>query len=153
MGKRINILMVEDSEDEALLVEDALLQGAFEPHIRRVESEFEMRAAIEEQAWDLMLVDYLLPHFSAPEALRVYHSLMLEAPFIVVSGQVDEERAVEIMRSGAHDYISKQKLAFLVPTIERELAEAESRKQRQQAEDELERLHHYLQNVIHTNQH
>ncbi|MES9963554.1 MAG: ATP-binding protein [Candidatus Sedimenticola sp. 20ELBAFRAG] len=148
MGKHINILMVEDSEDEALLVEDALLQGSFEPHIRRVESEFEMRAAIEEQAWDLLLVDYLLPHFSAPEALRVYHSLMLEAPFIVVSGQVDEERAVEIMRSGAHDYISKQKLAFLVPTIERELAEAESRKQRQQAEDELERLHHYLQNVI-----
>ncbi|MEJ1385659.1 MAG: ATP-binding protein [Candidatus Sedimenticola sp. (ex Thyasira tokunagai)] len=148
MGSRLNILLVEDSEDEALLLEDALLQGGFAPIIERVETEAEMRSALEGQAWDLLLVDYVLPHFSAPAALAVYHSLLLEIPFIVVSGQVNEEVAVDIMRSGAHDYISKQKLARLIPAIERELAEAESRRQRRQAEDELDRLRHYLQNVI-----
>ncbi|MET0085700.1 MAG: ATP-binding protein [Sedimenticola sp.] len=148
MNKRLEILLIEDSEDEALLVEDALLQGGFEPQIRRVETEAEMRAALDEKSWDLLLVDYLLPHFSAPAALNVYHSLLLDIPFIVVSGQVNEEKAVEIMRNGAHDYISKQKLAFLVPAVERELLETEGRRQRQQVEEELNRLRHYLQNVI-----
>ncbi|MEJ1411149.1 MAG: hypothetical protein RPU60_13270, partial [Candidatus Sedimenticola sp. (ex Thyasira tokunagai)] len=66
MGSRLNILLVEDSEDEALLLEDALLQGGFAPIIERVETEAEMRSALEGQAWDLLLVDYVLPHFSAP---------------------------------------------------------------------------------------
>jgi len=85
--------------------------------------------------WDIIIADYRLPHFSAPEALELFHQSGLDLPFIVISGTVGEETAVATMKAGAHDYLMKDNLTRLMPAVERELREAEVREERKQAEE------------------
>ena len=85
-----------------------------------------------------MIADYRLPHFSAPEALELFQQSDLDLPFIVVSGAIGEETAIATMKAGAHDYLMKGNLKRLTPAIERELNEAEVRRQRRQAEEALQ---------------
>jgi len=97
-GRRpLNVLLVEDSEPDALLMVRTLDRGGFDVHERRVHSAQQMISALESRKWDLILADHAMPGFSAPEALELIKSRDLDVPFIIVSGYIDEETAVEAM--------------------------------------------------------
>jgi two-component system, cell cycle sensor histidine kinase and response regulator CckA len=132
--RTLKVLLVEDSEDDAELVRLELHRGGFLPIYQRVQTREEMSRALESDQWQLVLSDYSMPRFSAPEALEVLRSRDNDIPFIIVSGTVGEETAVQAMRLGVNDYILKGKLSRLCAAIERELRESESR---QRARDEL----------------
>lgn len=137
MKQMLRLLLVEDSEDDALFLLRSLRKAEFEVVSERVESEPQMRAALARESWDLVISDFVLPGFGGLAALQVLHSLQLDLPFIIVSGHIGEDIAVDAMKAGAHDYVMKDKLARLVPAVRRELAEADVRRARKQAEQEL----------------
>jgi signal transduction histidine kinase len=136
------VLLVEDNADDAFLLERHLRRNGFDLQIVRVETADEMRDALARHngssASRVVLADYNLPNFSGPEALKILRTSGLEVPFIMLSGAVSEEAAVESMRAGAQDYVTKQNLTRLVPAIERELKEAEARRNRFAAERALQ---------------
>jgi signal transduction histidine kinase len=132
------VLMVEDSEDDAALLVRALRGAGYELVSRRVETREGMRAALATEPWDVILCDYRLPGFDALAAIAVAREGGRDLPFIVVSGTVKEETAVEVLKAGAHDFVVKDRLARLVPAIARELKEATVRRERRQALEELE---------------
>ena len=134
----LRVLIVEDSEDDALLLLRELRRGGYEPIHERVDTPEAMRQALEERGpWDVVLSDWRMPRFEAPEALAMFHATGSEAPFIIVSGKVGEELAVEGMKAGAHDYVMKDNLTRLCPTVERGLEEAQARRERERAEKSL----------------
>jgi len=135
MDKLLRVLLIEDSEDDAVLILRELRKAGYTPVSERVETEYTMRSALSSQKWDIILSDYNMPEFCAAEALSVYRECGIEIPFIIVSGAVGEEKAVQLMKEGAHDYVMKDNLKRLVPAIERELKESEDRKSRKIAED------------------
>lgn len=130
-------LLVEDSEDDALLVVSRLRHAGFDPTYIRVETANQLRSALTDKTWDVIISDYALPGFGGLEALEIYKGLGLDIPFIIVSGAIGEDTAVGAMRSGAHDYIMKDNLVRLAPAIERELVEAQVRHERRDAEAAL----------------
>ena len=111
--------------------------AGYDPTCQRVQTAAEMKAALAQRPWDLVIADYVLPHFSAPGALTLVQESGLDLPFIVVSGTIGEETAVQAMRAGARDYIMKGNLARLAPAIVRELHEAGARRERKQLEEQL----------------
>jgi sigma-B regulation protein RsbU (phosphoserine phosphatase) len=133
MTKQLRVLLVEDSEDDAVLITRELKKGSFLPTVKRVETPESMQKALEEKTWDLIISDYVLPRFSGLDALRLLKKSGIDLPFIVVSGKIGEETAVEAMRAGAHDYIMKNNLVRLNPAIKRELEEAKNRQERKNA--------------------
>ena len=133
MTQPLRVLLVEDSADDALLLVETLRDGGFDPQYRRVETEDDFLAALETDEWEVILADYVLPHFSGLAALHLLRQLGRDIPVIMVSGKIGEEHAVEAMRAGARDYLLKGRLARLAPAITRELAEATSRRERKQA--------------------
>jgi diguanylate cyclase (GGDEF)-like protein/PAS domain S-box-containing protein len=137
MSKSIRVLIVEDSEEDAGLLVHELRRGGYEPVYRRVDTEQTMGGALAEQAWNIVISDYNLPQFSAPAALKLLQESGLDLPFIIVSGVIGEDVAVEAMKAGAHDCVMKYNLQRLLPAVERELREAEIRRTRRQAEEEL----------------
>jgi signal transduction histidine kinase len=136
---------VEDSEPDALLLKRALERGGFSPITKRVYTAEALDQALQEQVWDIILCDHAMPYFSAPEALETVKKHEVDLPFIIVSGYIEEETAVAAMKAGAHDYIMKDRLARLVPVVERELREAEVRRARRKSEAELLRAHEELE--------
>ena len=148
MGKPLRVLIVEDSEDDTQLLLRELRRGGFEPAYERVEHSEAMSAALGKTSWDAVLCDYKLPNFSAHAALTVVKESGLDLPFILVSGVIGEEKAVELMKAGAHDFILKDKLARLVPVIEREVAEAQMRRERRRAEQRAAAAHARLIDAI-----
>ena len=136
--RTVRVLLVEDNADDAFLLERHLRRNGFAPTITRVETASEMSSALAaENSPDIVLADYNLPNFSGPAALQLLHSTGADIPFIMLSGAVSEEMAVESMRAGAHDYVTKQNLARLVPAVERELKEVSARRDRLVAERAL----------------
>ncbi len=135
MTAPLRVLIVEDSTDDAELLLRELRRGGLEPVARRVQTAGELRAALAEASWDVALCDYSLPGFGAREALEIVAASELDLPFIIVSGTIGEETAVEAMRAGAHDFLIKGKLSRLVPAIQRELREAEGRRRQRAAEE------------------
>src|SRR5260221_3573523 len=129
--------MIEDSPTDARLVEWELEHAGYEAGVRRVETESDLLAALDNGPWDIVTCDYRLPQFSAPAALALVRGHGADLPFIVISGTIGEEAAVEMMRAGAHDYLMKGNLARLGPAVERELRDAAGRAQRLQAEASL----------------
>jgi diguanylate cyclase (GGDEF)-like protein/PAS domain S-box-containing protein len=121
--RSLRTLVVEDSENDALLLLRQLKKGGYEPLFVRVETREEMSRRLDERQWDLVIADYSLPQFNAMQALELMQQKQLDIPFIVVSGTIGEATAVEAMRAGAHDYIMKGNVARLLPAIERELRE------------------------------
>src|SRR5947209_8678238 len=117
-----------------------LRREGFAPDTRRVESEEEMRAALESGQWDIILSDYTLPQFGAVAALELAKAVAPDVPFLIVSGAIGEEVAVQAMRAGASDYVLKSSLARLGPAVRRELREAENRSARRRAEQAAYRL-------------
>jgi PAS domain S-box-containing protein len=137
MNSHLSVLIVEDSEDDTLLILRELRRGGYTLDYVRVDTPAAMHAALDRQPWDIIIADYTLPAFSAPEALKLLQSQKLDLPFIIVSGTIGEEIAVAAMKAGAHDYLIKGNLARLVPAVERELREAQERYKRHIAEQAL----------------
>jgi sigma-B regulation protein RsbU (phosphoserine phosphatase) len=138
MPTPLKVLIVNDSEDDALLLSLELKRGGFEVNYHRVDTERDMINALKSETWDLVISDYTMLNFSGPDALKVLKWQGFDLPFILVSGKVGEETAVEAMKAGANDYILKDKLARLVPAVQRELQEVELRREERQVEKALE---------------
>jgi len=134
MSTPLRLLIVEDSEDDALLLLRELKRGGYDPAFERVDTSPAMEKALEQQTWDIILCDYNMPQFSALDALDLLKEKRIDIPIIIVSGTIGEETAVATMKSGAHDYIMKDNLTRLVPTVERELREVEIRSSQRRAE-------------------
>jgi two-component system, cell cycle sensor histidine kinase and response regulator CckA len=130
MGVPLRLLLVEDSEDDALLVVRELTRAGFSPAAERVDSRATMESALDRQSWDLIIGDYSMPDFRGADALALVRERGLDVPFVIVSGTIGEERAVAAMKAGASDYVPKDNLKRLVPVIERELREAAGRRER-----------------------
>jgi len=139
MSKPIRVLIVEDSENDALLLVRELRRGGFEPEFERVDTPEAMTAALADGKWDIVIADYTMPRFSGIAALELLKQSGLDLPFIVVSGSIGEDVAVAAMKAGAHDYLMKGNIQRLLPSIERELREAEIRHQRRRAAEEAQR--------------
>lgn len=134
----LRLLLVEDNPDDALLVERVLRRAGFLLNAVCVETAADMSAALaRSELPDLIIADYNLPRFSGPAALRLLSATGLDIPFIMTSGAISEETAVESMRAGAKDYVTKQNLARLVPVVDRELRDAASRRRERNAEQAL----------------
>jgi PAS domain S-box-containing protein len=131
------VLLVEDSEDDALLIVRELRRGGYEPDWERVETPETMKEALAGSNWDVIVSDHQMPRFRSLEPLAIYRQSGSEAPFVFVSGTIVEGLAVEAMKAGAHDYVMKGNLARLHATVERGLKEAEERRKRRQVEEEL----------------
>jgi len=130
MATILKILVVEDSEDDALLVLHQIKKGGYDINSARVDTPEKMKAALKEKTWDIILSDYQMPHFSGLDALALYKESGIDIPFIVISRTIGEEVAVDTMKAGAHDYIMKNNLQRLLPAIERELRESKYRAER-----------------------
>ncbi len=136
-GTPLRVLILEDSEDDSLLILRELKQGGFEPDHLRVETREDMADALDADGWDIIIADYLMPGFNALEALRLVRDQGIDLPFIIVSGSIGEETAVEAMQAGARDYLMKGNLARLASAVARELEEARLRRAHLRAEEEL----------------
>ena len=137
MSVPLRLLLIEDSEDDALLLTRELERGGYSLQSLRVDSAAELTAALERQSWDLVIGDYSMPHFSGLAGLNTIRTRGLDTPFIFVSGTIGEETAVAAMRAGANDYVMKGQWKRLLPAIARELREVEERRARRQAEAAL----------------
>lgn len=131
----LNILIIEDSEDDALLLAGCFKRAGYALEFQRVENAKTTREAMLSRRWDAILSDHSMPGFNALAALALMQELRLDLPFIIVSGVIEEETAIAAMRAGAHDYLSKDRLDRLVPAVEREMREAKNRAERRTALD------------------
>jgi two-component system response regulator len=148
MNERLKVLIVEDSEDDALLLVLQLKQAGYDLFYTRVASQQQMTNALEKDYWDLVISDYSLPGFSGIEALKIVKKKQLDIPFIIVSGVIGEQTAVEAMKAGAHDYVMKGDRTRLIPAIERELREAQIRRDRSKAAEELKETQRMLLTLL-----
>ena len=137
MMETLRILQVEDSESDAALIARHMERAGYRVEARRVEDAGEMRRALEEGGWDVVISDHQMAQFDGPAALEILRESGLDIPFLVVSGAIGEELAVAMMRSGAHDYVPKKDMGRLAPAVEREIREARTRQERKRAEAEL----------------
>jgi PAS domain S-box-containing protein/putative nucleotidyltransferase with HDIG domain len=135
----LRVLIVDDSDDDAKLMIRQLNKGGYDPKWERVETPEAMDAALGREHWDVILCDYKMPRFSAPAALKLVQDKNIDIPFIIVSGAIGENTAVTAMKSGAHDYLMKDKLAKLVVTIEREIREAKMRQEKKKTDEMLKK--------------
>ncbi len=135
----LRVLLVEDSEDDATLIVRHLERVGYAVAHHRVESRESFEAAIDHATWDAVISDHSLPQFSSVDALAALQARDLDCPFIIVSGTIGEDTAVDAMRAGADDYVLKNNLARLVPAIERELGDVELRREERAARKAIER--------------
>jgi signal transduction histidine kinase/CheY-like chemotaxis protein len=137
MAMPLKVLMVEASEGDAGRILRALEQAGLAPAAIRVAAPAAMLEALKQQTFDLVLSDYRLPGFDAAGALQVLREAGHDAPLIIVSAPVSEEAAVAALKTGASDFIRKDRLGQLPPAVERALRAAEARRAKAQAEDQL----------------
>jgi signal transduction histidine kinase len=134
MGTPLSVLMVEESDDDTELVIRELRGGGYDVTFERVDTPQAMSATLENRAWDVVICDFSVPHFGCAGALRLLRAKDPDTPFIYVSGTIGEETAVAALKEGAHDYVLKGSLKRLLPAIQRELKEAEQRREKAQLE-------------------
>jgi len=150
MNKPLKVLLVEDNENDAELVIRQLKKSEYEIFCKRVETAAEMSSALRSQEWDIVISDYSLPQFNALAALRLLQESGIDIPFIVSSGTIGEETAVNMMKAGAQDYIMKDSLARLVPAISRELTDAQIRREHKLSERIQKVLYNIANAVVST---
>jgi PAS domain S-box-containing protein len=152
----LRVLLVEDSENDAMLLLRELRRGGYEPLSQRVCTPEDMEKALRsadarDELFQVVISDYYMPRFRAPDALRLLRELGYDVPFIVVSGKIGEDAAVGIMKAGANDYLTKENMSRLCPAIERELREAEVRRERERAQKALslseDRFRHLVEQI------
>jgi signal transduction histidine kinase/DNA-binding response OmpR family regulator len=134
----LRVLIIEDSQDDEQLLLRELQRIGYDVEFERVETAEAMQAALSHKTWDVILSDYSLPRFDAPQALEVMKASGLDLPFIIISGTIGEDTAVAALKAGAHDFHVKGKFARLGPAIKRELSEAETRRKHKQAEAQIQ---------------
>lgn len=140
----LHVLLVEDCESDAGLIIRQLEKSGYTVTAKRVEEAEQLKSALENDQWNIVIADYQLPQFSASEALRIFKKAGLDIPFVVVSGTIGEENAVDLMKSGVHDYLLKNNLERLHIIVRSELAEAQIRRARKQSDKLLrESEEHY----------
>jgi two-component system cell cycle sensor histidine kinase/response regulator CckA len=137
LSKLLRVLHIEDSELDCELIRRHLTQAGYELVFHRVDTADAVKSALHAQTWDIVLADYSLPKLSGLDALSIVRESGLDIPFILISGTIGEELAVESLLAGADDYLMKDKLARLAPAIEREMDKVRGRIARRQAEDAL----------------
>ena len=137
MPKALQVLLIDDSEEDAFLLLRHLRRHDYEVTSERVDTAAALRAALARREWDIALCDYVMPELRADDALRILRADAPGLPVITVSGNVGEEYAVSVMRAGAKDYVRKDNLTRLIPAIERELADAIGRRERRDLEHAL----------------
>ncbi len=143
MSRALQVLIVDDSEDDAVLLKRCLQRAGFTPTCVRVDTGPALSEALRSRSWDLIISDHNMPDFSAPEALRLLAEHDLDLPFIIVSGSIGENAAVSAMKAGAQDYIGKDNLTRLPAAIERELKDADERRARRVAEERIRFLAYF----------
>jgi len=148
MNTPLRVLIIEDSEDDALLLVRILRRAGYDPTFEQIDTPAAMTTALNQQTWDIVISDYSMPHFNGLAALKLLKEIGLDIPFIILSGAIGEETAVAAMKTGVHDYIMKDNMARLIPAIERELREAEVRRERKQAEEELRESKRRLEETL-----
>ena len=151
MKSLLRLLLIEDSVDDAELIVREIRRGGYSVEFQRVETKLDMQQALAHSTWDMILSDYSMPKFSAMAALQVLNDSGLDIPFMVISGTIGEETAVTALKAGAHDFLLKDKLARLVPAIERELRDAETRRSRHEAELRYKLLVEQLPIIVYVN--
>lgn len=134
-NKPVNVLIIEDNEDDALLEVNELIEGGFDIVFERIETSKAMKKALTEKNWDCIISDFSMPQFSGLDALEQLKATGMDIPFILISGTIGEKTAVAAMKAGANDYIMKNNINRLVPAFERELREAEVRNLKKLAEE------------------
>jgi len=137
MPKPLRVLIVEDSENDAILLMRELRRSGYTPIYQRVDNADDLRTSLDKDQWDVIISDFVMPQFSGLEALRLVREKGLDIPFIVTSGKISDETAVMAMKAGASDYIMKDNLTRLGPAIEREIQEATVRREREKASKAL----------------
>jgi len=135
----LRTIVVEDDAYDAEFVVAALTQEGYDLDLIRVTTAEELERELAASPPDLVVSDYVLPFFSAEDALRCLHATGHDVPFILISGRIGEDAAVAMMRAGAHDYVSKDHLYRLGPAVRRELREAQSRAEQRLAREALRR--------------
>src|SRR6266446_6276161 len=143
----LNVLIIEDSENDAMLLEIELQRAGYRTSCLRVDTPEAMRSALERQEWDLIIADYVMPRFNGLAALALVKAKGLDLPFIIVSGHIRDDTAVAAMKAGAHDYVMKDNLARLGPAVQRELREAAGRRKRRESEEEF-KVEHIFREAI-----
>ncbi|HEU0283423.1 MAG TPA: EAL domain-containing protein [Gallionella sp.] len=138
--KPLRVLIIEDSEADAELLLLDLRRGGYAPEFERVETPDGLVDALARQSWDLIISDYAMPCFNGLQALQLVQEKGMDIPFIIVSGSIGEDIAVEAMKAGAHDYLMKGQTARLLPAIARELREVNVRQGRRKADETIHRL-------------
>ena len=133
----LKVLIVEDSKDDAELLLHALRHAGYEPSAAQVQSAQAMRTQLGKKSWDLVISDYVVPGFGGLAALKVLQEEDDDIPFIIVSGKIGEDVAIEALTAGANDYLLKDRLSRIGPAIDRALKDVAQRKKRKQAEQSL----------------
>ena len=146
----LNVLIVDDCENDALLIVRELRKGGYDPQYQIVETSEALQMALESGHWQVVITDHNMPGFDSNDVLGFVRDRAVDTPVIIVSGTIGEEAAVKAMKSGANDYIMKDNLARLIPAIDRELRDAETRRARNQAEQALTHMayHDSLTNLL-----
>jgi PAS domain S-box-containing protein len=135
MPESLRVLVVEDSVNDTFFIVRELQRGGFQVEFERVETAADMQAALEKQQWDLVISDYSMPQFGGVAALAIFQQAGLDIPFIVVSGVIGEEIAVEMLKAGAHYYVTKNWLNRLADAVKQELRAAHERRIKRQTEN------------------
>jgi PAS domain S-box-containing protein len=135
----LRILLLEDNADDAEFIGRELRQGNIRAELLRVSSKDAFLSALKEFTPDIILADYNLPSFNGLNALKLSMERVPDIPFIIVSGFLGEELATELVKNGATDYVLKDRLSRLVPSVTRALKETEERNQRKRFEEQLRR--------------
>ena len=141
MKQALKVLVLEDDDNDVLLLEIALSRAGYAPKCHRVQTRKALSAALDRQAWDLIISDYVMPEYNGLEALSLVKEKGIDLPFIIVSGQVTDDAAVAAMRAGAHDYVMKDNLSRLGPAVERELHEVQLRREQRKTEEKTRAEH------------
>jgi signal transduction histidine kinase len=144
----LQMLIVEDSTTDTRLIVHQLQRTGRSVDFERVETAEAMRAALDRKAWDAVTSDWSMPKFTAPAALGILKEMRLDLPFIIVSGTIGEEIAIDAMRAGAHDFVLKDKLGRLAPALERALRECQERAARRRAENALQESEARLRDAL-----
>jgi two-component system cell cycle sensor histidine kinase/response regulator CckA len=139
-GIPLCILVIEDSEEDAVIILRELKLGGYDVDFERVDSPEALQVSLATRRWDLVLSDFAMPRLSGTDALKLVRSTGSDAPFIFISGTMGEDKAVAALKHGAQDYLVKGNLKRLVPAIQRELQEVEEHRQRKRLELHVHQL-------------
>src|SRR5690606_3648888 len=131
----MRVLIVEDSEDEALLLTHELKRAASDVCWKRVDNAEELRAALNDEDWDLVISDHTMPRFSSEAAFELVRGCGKDIPFIIYSGNIEETAALSAMARGVHDFVEKGNLRRLLPVIQREMKTVAQARARARAEN------------------